>query len=319
MQTSIVKEFKDNPDVEIFTYNQGGRFNETEEWMKTVWQNYYLASPLIHDALGGISTTYFNQADTDLPFERNFIIDADGRCASPYFGYQPQKVIAHIYALLAARETRKITIPHLTGGAEAWKDILNIDNLSGIAHQYSLTLQDINGALLYQGTHSVAPYECLSLDLKNFSSDAVGGTIECTTSALAFRILYQYQSSGESAEFQLLNNNASGLVFNFNNTLADPLIWKGIAVVNTGTETSTLILEAYGEGRLLATTTVTLAAGDRLVGLHSNWFPEIPTNELERIVVHGNHSSLQGITISGDAENSSLAFAPALSRPEYTP
>ncbi len=319
IQTSIVKEFKDNPDVEIFTYNQGGRFNETEEWSKTIWQNYYLASPLIYDALGGISTTYFNQADTDLPFERSFIIDADGRCVSPYFGYQPQKVIEQIYTLLAARKTREITIPHLTGGAETWKDILNIDNLSGIAHQYSLTLQDVNGDLLYQGTHSIAPYACLSLDLKEFTAEAVGGTIECKTKALTFRISYQYQSSGESAEFQLLNNNASALVFNFYSTLSEPLSWKGIAVVNTGTEAAALILEAYSEGKLQATTSVTVAAGNRLAGQHSDWFPEIPVNELERIVVHGNQPSLQGIALSGNAEISRLVFVPALSKLDLTP
>jgi len=97
------------------------------------------------------------------------------------------------------------------------------------------------------------------------------------------------------------------------------LSWKGIAVVNTGTQNTQLILEAYGEGRLLATTTVTLDAENRLVGLHSNWFPDIPVSRLERIVIQSNYPFLQGITISGDTENSSLAFAPALSKPNFTP
>jgi hypothetical protein len=99
MQNTIVKEFEDNPEVVTVLLNSGGHYKETLSWMFTLWDNYYLRGPVMHDSTASAST-YYTQPGTGLPFGRNFIIDRDGTIVTPYFGHSPKLAINTIYELL---------------------------------------------------------------------------------------------------------------------------------------------------------------------------------------------------------------------------
>lgn len=51
------------------------------------------------DETGIISSTFYDQPRTGLPFGRGFIIDRQGKVASPYFGHNPPEVIQKIREL----------------------------------------------------------------------------------------------------------------------------------------------------------------------------------------------------------------------------
>jgi len=51
----------------------------------------------------GLTAMHYEQPQTGLPFGRGFIIDQTGHVALPYFGHQPDMVIAKIYELLHER------------------------------------------------------------------------------------------------------------------------------------------------------------------------------------------------------------------------
>jgi len=106
MQNTIVKEFENNPNVVTFIYDQGGLRGETLEWCKTMWSNYFLRGQVVFEADGSIATRYYKQPNTGLPFGRGFIIDQNGKVALPYFGHDPQMVIAKIYELLGESKIR---------------------------------------------------------------------------------------------------------------------------------------------------------------------------------------------------------------------
>jgi len=99
MQNTIVKEFENNPEVVTVLLNSGGYYKETLSWMFTLWDNYYLRGPVMHDSTASASTHY-TQPSTGLPFGRNFIIDRDGTVVTPYFGHNPKLAINTIYELL---------------------------------------------------------------------------------------------------------------------------------------------------------------------------------------------------------------------------
>lgn len=99
MQNTVVKEFENNPDVEVFIFDQGGSSGETRDWLETWWDNYFLRGSVVYDQSGSVGTQY-GQPKTNLPFGRGFIIDRDGTVAQAYFGHKPAWVIDQIYGLL---------------------------------------------------------------------------------------------------------------------------------------------------------------------------------------------------------------------------
>jgi len=101
MQNTVIKEFLDNPHVEVLSFNEGGIHGETREWLETLWSNFYLRGAVLFDADGTTGAAY-SQPNTQLPFGRGFIIDRDGDIALPYFGHDPQMVIAEIWRMLGA-------------------------------------------------------------------------------------------------------------------------------------------------------------------------------------------------------------------------
>ena len=100
MQNSIIKEFENNPNVVAVIYNEGGTFNESLDWTKTLWDNYYLRGGILWDRTGDNSKDNYDQPDTGLPFGRAFIIDQQGNVARPYFGHNPDLAIETIFGLL---------------------------------------------------------------------------------------------------------------------------------------------------------------------------------------------------------------------------
>jgi hypothetical protein len=99
MQNSVVKEFAGHPQVVTLVMNEGGANGETVEWIKTFWNQCYLRGSTLIDSTKA-QTQHYRQPSTGLPFSRGFIIDQEGIVALPYFGHQPQRAIAAIYALL---------------------------------------------------------------------------------------------------------------------------------------------------------------------------------------------------------------------------
>jgi len=99
MQNTVIKEFENNPEVEVFIMQQGGWFQETYAWAKTFWNNYYLRCRIVYDPNGAIGWQY-DQPYIGIPFGRSVIINRDGTVHLPIFGHQPRLVIQEIYKLL---------------------------------------------------------------------------------------------------------------------------------------------------------------------------------------------------------------------------
>lgn len=100
MQNTIVKEFEENPSVVTAVFQEGGRQNETYDWARTFWSNYYLRGTVIWDQSGSVGQTNYQHPRTGLPFGRGFIIDQNGDLALPTFGHNPKSVTRTIYSLL---------------------------------------------------------------------------------------------------------------------------------------------------------------------------------------------------------------------------
>ncbi len=99
MQNSIVKEFTGNPQVRLALLNPGDSHSETLAWTQHFWDNNYLRGSFLYDNDGSVDSLY-EQPATGLPFGRGFIIDQQGNVDLPFFGHNPQMVIARIYELL---------------------------------------------------------------------------------------------------------------------------------------------------------------------------------------------------------------------------
>lgn len=161
MQNTILREFKDHPQVTLVTYNEGGRNNETPEWLKIFWSQQFLNSPVLYDETGATSQDLYGQQDTNLPFGRGFIIDQNGICHLPYFGYQPSRVIDEIYSLIGSNPdpTVSVWIPHLTSSSADWIDTLSVDHLGNEMTTYEIILFDGTGLVTYQETYDIRPLE----------------------------------------------------------------------------------------------------------------------------------------------------------------
>jgi len=100
MQNTIIKEFEGNPNVVTAVFQEGGRQNETYDWARTFWSNYYLRGTVIWDQSGSVGQANYLHPRTGLPFGRGFIIDQNGDVALPTFGHNPKLVTQTIYSLL---------------------------------------------------------------------------------------------------------------------------------------------------------------------------------------------------------------------------
>ncbi|MDC7219968.1 MAG: redoxin domain-containing protein [Spirochaetales bacterium] len=101
MQSSIIKYFEDNPQVETWIINQADKEGETEEWVDFWSDRFYQRAPLLFDEDGSVGGEIFGQPDVgNMPFGRGFIIDGEGTVVKAFFGHQPQMVVETIESLL---------------------------------------------------------------------------------------------------------------------------------------------------------------------------------------------------------------------------
>jgi len=149
MQNTIIKEFEGNSNVVTAVFQEGGRQNETYDWTRTFWGNYYLRGTVIWDESGSVGQGNYLHPRTGLPFGRGFIIDPNGDVAVPTFGHNPKFVTRTIYSLLpfvrgdvsgdnevGISDLVKL-LHHLSGRSEALTDPaahdVNSDNMVDIA------------------------------------------------------------------------------------------------------------------------------------------------------------------------------------------
>ncbi|MFH1573609.1 MAG: hypothetical protein ABIG68_06465, partial [Acidobacteriota bacterium] len=240
---------------------------------------------VLFEESGQVSRGSYDQPDTGLPFGRGFIIDQQGRIAVPYFGHQPEAAVAAVYALLGGSAPEPgISIPHLTGGVDSWRDVLSVDNLGMGNAGYAVILYDQWGVRVYEGNFTLGPLQFASHELKQLAPAASCGRIVPASPGLNFRLTFEYVSGGGLAEFNLTESASAQLAFNFSNTFPSVVEWKGIAVMNTTASTVPMNLYAVGGGRVLGTAYESIPPNSSIKGVHSRWFPDVPVSAVERIV-----------------------------------
>lgn len=309
----MVREFKNNPNVVAVSYNEGGRFGEDQEWLETFWSNYYLRGSVLFDATGDNSRQKYDQPNTGLPVGRGFIIDQEGNVAMPYFGHQPDHVIQTIYALLGGTTNDPgISIPHVTGGADDWRNVLSVDNLANTSAAYTIILYDAFGVRVYDKTFSIGQLEFKTHDLKLLAPNAVCGRILAASPQLNFRVTFEHLGNSGLAESNLTGQPSAELALNFANNFPSVADWKGIAVMNMGMSSAPVNLYAIGGGQVLGVAYASIAPNSNLKGLHNRWFPSLKTSDIERIVVTSEDGQLIGMNITGNSAASRLLSAPAV-------
>ena len=75
---------------------------------------------------------------------------------------------------------------------------------------------------------------------------------------------------------------------------------------------------AVGTNQILGTAAVTIAGNSKVVGEYTTWFPDVPFEDIERIVAV-SENDLTGITISGSEDNGTLLFMPAAGAEGFEP
>ena len=139
-----------------------------------------------------------------------------------------------------------VYLPHITGGENDWKDLLEVDNTYSSALEYTITLYDADGNQIYNQTRSIAALSYQSLELKELAVNASSGMISyvAASSDLLFRVGYENLSGGGVADFVLAADAYTDTAFAFPNFSAT-VEWKGAAMMNTGESAATVTLEAF--------------------------------------------------------------------------
>lgn len=210
-------------------------------------------------------------------------------------------------------------IPHITAHDPSWKSILEIDNPGTAPSAYTLTLYNNAGSKIYgPTTHKIWTGSYSTKDLKSLAPGAASGEITTNNGLLKFRIAYEHLSGGGVAEFDLTSSTFSQLYFYFPNFLDYPfgfVDWKGIALMNAGTSSSTVTLQAFGNGKVLRTASLSLPAKSRTPLLLSSLFPGVNELHIDRVTALATNGKLVGITIAGDPQFARLLFTKAAPAP----
>ncbi len=201
-------------------------------------------------------------------------------------------------------------IPHITGGEDDWKDTLVIDNFGAASANATVNLYD-QGRLLTSNTYTVRAYDYVAINVKLLAPAAASGVISTEATTLASRISYEYLATGERTEFDLQTAGLTSNVYLFPKYYEN-LSWAGLAITNTTATVASVTLYAIGSGLVLDQTTDTVPGRGRIKGLHSDWFPNTALSLIDKILVISPSANLQGITISGNSDNSMLLFTPAV-------
>ncbi len=199
-------------------------------------------------------------------------------------------------------------LPHLTSGSGLWDDYLQANNNTSTEASFTVALYS-NGVEVYSGVHAVAGLSLSLIELKKLNPAAETGKITYDEPGLNFRLSYE-NTGGGVAEFKTIDtlNSAIGLYFS---DFTPSVTAKGVAIANFGPETAEVGLHAVGKGAVRQVATVQIEPNEKIVGLHTAWFPAVDFSDIESIVAVADSPYLCGIAICSDADGSHLLFTPA--------
>lgn len=187
-----------------------------------------------------------------------------------------------------------------------WQTSLIADNAGWQAAVFTVSVYN-QGQLIGTTQYSAQPGETRQIV---FSSGTCA-VVNSENPNLGLKAAYIHTTGGGVAEFRLAASTATVLDFALPHYLADELTWTGIAVMNTGDQTASLVLTGLdAAGTAVASASRELAAGCRLAQFVPDCFPGQEVVNVVRIRVSGNRP-LAGITISG-LDLSRLLFMPAI-------
>lgn len=209
--------------------------------------------------------------------------------------------ISNLYAL-------DVYIPHISAGANDWTDYLQANNTDVFASSFTLTLY-AGGVAVYSQSHNVPGLTRLEIDLKALSSTAETGVVTYQASGLHFKFSTQNEGGG-LAEFSLSSSLGSTVAFQYSD-FTDSIVTKGAVVANFSNSNLSVKLYAIGAGIVFDSYSAEIDPYGKLMGVHSDWFPEVPFFLLEQVLVVSQSSTLAGFVICGDADLSHLLFAQA--------
>ncbi|MFH1153847.1 MAG: hypothetical protein V1793_08525 [Pseudomonadota bacterium] len=207
-------------------------------------------------------------------------------------------------------------IPHITSGSADWADYLQVNNNAPSDADFTLTLYN-NSVQVYSQKFTEAGLSHSLINLKALSSVAETGVITYTELGLNFRISYE-NTGGGLAEFKTMDTLDSDLGLYFS-TFSSSVVFKGSAIANLGTSPAGVTLYAIGQGSVLGTFQTTLGPRDKIIGIHTAWFPAVTFEQIDGIIAVTDTPCLCGIVISGDADLSHLLFTPASQVSNFAP
>ena len=215
----------------------------------------------------------------------------------------------------------EFNIPYLTGGDSGWTNELIVTNMGDKTGDFKVVLYNTAGDKVLDRKFTTPTQETMTIDLKNYTSDAQCGRIitmntgnhaSATAVSLVFQLRY-VSPAGGIAEFALTETNNSQLSFNFNESNENEWQWKGLAVMNTDPETAAKVsfYAIYDGGKLSQPKEVVINPNCNEVGTPAKWFPAISADRIQSIIVSSVNGSLSGICISGNSDNTKLLFTQA--------
>ena len=128
--------------------------------------------------------------------------------------------------------------------------------------------------------------------------------VEYEESGLVFRVSCENVAVGV-AEFKTIDSleDAIGLYFS---DFAPSVVAKGAAIANMGETAADVTLLAIGAEDVQGEFSTRIEPKEKIVGIHSVWFPEVPFSMIDSIVAisDSDSQSLCGVAISSDADTS---------------
>jgi hypothetical protein len=198
-------------------------------------------------------------------------------------------------------------IPHITNGSSDWTDYLQANNTGGSDGAFTLTLY-AGGASVYSTDVSLAGYDQTKIDLKAASASAQTGMVTCSDDAIHFR--YSTENVGGGVvEFDLPSTLYSGIGLYYSD-FTPTITVKGAAIANFSASTITVTIRVIGNGTS-RTSTKQIGPMGKIIGISTQWFPELSFDDVKALAVTSNSASLCGFVISGDTSLSHLLFTPA--------
>lgn len=211
-----------------------------------------------------------------------------------------------------------VYIPHLTGEDAGWVDYLLVDNYGLSQSEFTVKLYR-DGSEIYNTRHSADRLGRTTLRIKDLADGAQCGVVEYSSEALQFRAAYEYSAgAGGVAEFALPRSVTPALAFRFSG-YSSMVSWKGLALTNFGSSSSSVNLYAVGQGGILGSTSIDLGAKARVRGLYATWFPSVHFSDITSVVAVTTGTSISGIAISGDNDNGKLLFTTAVGLDSFDP